>query len=80
MVKSVVEAWVKNVVEVMTMVSLRYKGVVVLWLATPLYVEGVKGQAAGAGHVVLHTSPVRHNETAESCVVEAYRSCEVEDA
>jgi hypothetical protein len=40
-----VEALVKNVVDAKTMVSLSQSGVVVDWLATPLYEEGVNGHA-----------------------------------
>ena len=48
-------------------------------MATPLYVEGVKGQVLPVvGHVVRHgvASPERHSETAETCVVEAKGNCE----
>ena len=42
LVSCVVEACVKYVVEAMTMVFLSHRGVVVDWLATPLYESGVK--------------------------------------
>jgi hypothetical protein len=42
LVNCVVDACVKKVVEARTMVSLSHSGVVVDWLATELYVEGVR--------------------------------------
>ena len=56
----------------MTIVPFNHRGVVVLWFATPPYVEGVNGHGLDAGHDVLQMSPVRQSEMAESCVVLAY--------
>lgn len=82
LVNCVVEARVKYVLEAMICVSLSQSGVVVLWFATPPYESGVNGHPllTLTGHVVLHVSPVKQSEMAESCVVLAYAICDVDDA
>ena len=82
LVNIVVDAWVKYVVEAMTIVFFSHSGVVVLWFATPPYVLGVNGHSGvlPAGHDVRQESPLRQRDVAESCVVEAYTNCDVDDA
>ncbi len=76
-VRSDVEAVVKYVVEAMMVVSLSQSAVVVAWVVVPAYERPVvKGHAPlPVGHAVRQSAE-RQIEVAESCVVEAYESCE----
>jgi hypothetical protein len=73
LVKSVVDALVKYVVEAMIIVFFNQSGVVVDWLATPPYVLGVNGQmdAGDVGQVVRQMSPVKQIVVAVRLVVVA---------